>query len=276
LNLQQGKIEETAMLPTLFLSHGSPTLPIAESPARDFLRELPKLLPKPEAILVISAHWETAEPAVNAVEVNETIHDFRGFPAELYAMRYDAPGSPALAERVASLLGKAGFPTRMDDRRGLDHGAWVPLVLAYPAADIPVVQLSVQTHLGPSHHLAIGRALQALRGEGTLIVGSGTYTHNLREFFRGSAAQGRGEPEWITGFADWFDKALTDHRVDDLVRYRQLAPHAERNHPTEEHLLPLYVALGAAGEHANVRRLHKSSDGGVLRLDAYAFTDKAS
>jgi 4,5-DOPA dioxygenase extradiol len=191
-------------------------------------------------------------------------------------MRYDAPGSPVLAKRVVSLLGEAGFPARVDDRRGLDHGAWVPLILAYPAADIPVVQLSVQTRLGPSHHLALGRALQALRGERILIVGSGSYTHNLREFFSGYAASGRGEPEWVTAFADWFDKALTENRVDDLVRYRQLAPEAERNHPAEEHLLPLYVALGAAGERAKARRLHKSSDGAVLRLDAYAFTDEAS
>jgi 4,5-DOPA dioxygenase extradiol len=276
LNLQRGKMEEKAVLPTLFLSHGAPYLPIADSPARNFLRVLSNQFPRPDAILVISAHWETAEPAVNAVEVNETIHDFGGFPAELYAMRYDVPGSPALARRVVSLLGEARLPARVDDRRGLDHGAWVPLILAYPAADIPVVQLSVQTHLGPSHHLALGRALQALRGEGTLIVGSGSYTHNLREFFRGSAARFRGEPEWVTAFADWFDRALIDNRVDDLVRYRQLAPYAERNHPTEEHLLPLYVALGAAGEHRKVRCLHKSSDGAVLRLDAYAFTDAAA
>ena len=166
---------------------------------------------------------------------------------------------------------KAGYPVRIDTRRGLDHGAWVPLMLAYPAATIPAVQLSVQPHLGPAHHLALGRALQPLRGEGVLIAGSGGFTHNLYEYFRGPASQG-GEPEWVTAFADWFERALLESRVDDLVRYRRLAPYAEKNHPSEEHLLPVFVALGAAGPGARARRLHHSLEGGVLRLDAYAFT----
>jgi 4,5-DOPA dioxygenase extradiol len=260
------------MLPTLFLSHGAPDLLLTESPARDFLGSLASQLETPEAILIISAHWETAGPAITAVEVNGIIHDFGGFPAVLYTMRYPAPGSPALAERVAGLLRQDGFSAALDTQQGLDHGAWVPLLLAYPAANVPVVQLSVQPHLGPAHHLALGRALAPLRGEGVLIIGSGSYTHNLREFFHGHSDR---EPQWVTAFADWFDQALIENRTDDLLHYRQIAPFAERNHPTEEHLLPLYVALGAAGEKAHAQRLHHSTDRAVLRLDAYAFTSDA-
>lgn len=258
------------MLPTLFLSHGAPYLAIVESPARDFLLGLRKLIDTPKAILVVSAHWETAQPEVNAVEINSTIHDFGGFGAELHAMQYPAPGSSALAENVAALLQEAGIETRIDQRRGLDHGAWVPLILVYPEAKIPVVQLSVQTHLGPAHHVALGRALSSLRTEGVLIIGSGSFTHNLHEFFNARGEAGK-EPEWVTSFADWFDGALTENRTKDLLCYRELAPFAAKNHPTEEHLLPLYVALGAAGDNTSVRRLHRSSDGGVLRLDAYEF-----
>jgi len=259
------------MFPTLFLSHGAPDIAISESPARDFLRQLGKAFEKPKAILVVSAHWETAEPALNAVQVNATIHDFGGFPAALYAMQYQAPGSPALAASAAALLREAGFPARIDTRRGLDHGAWVPLILAYPAADIPVVQLSVQPRLGPAHHLALGRALRPLCEEGILIIGSGSFTHNLYEFFQ-SPGDAEREAEWVRAFAEWFDRALMESRVNDLVNYRQIAPYAERNHPTDEHLLPLYVALGAAGEQARAQRLHNSRAGAVLRLDAYAFS----
>ncbi len=258
------------MLPTLFLSHGAPDILISESPARDFLLALGSALEKPKAILVVSAHWETAEPSLNAVEVNATIHDFGGFPAALYDLQYPARGSPALAKSTAALLHQAGLPARIDTRRGLDHGAWVPLILAYPAADIPVVQLSVQPRLGPAHHLSIGRALRPLREEGILIIGSGSFTHNLYEFFYGPGDTER-EPEWVREFAEWFDRALTEGRVNDLVNYRQIAPSAKRNHPTDEHLLPLYVALGAAGEEARPQRLHASRSGTVIRLDSYAF-----
>jgi 4,5-DOPA dioxygenase extradiol len=256
------------MLPTLFLSHGAPDLVLSESPARDFLGSLASLLETPRAILIISAHWETPGPAVTAAEVNGTIHDFRGFPAVLYTMRYPAPGSPALAARVAGLLAQSGLSATTDTQRGLDHGAWVPLLLAYPAADIPAVQLSVQPHLGPAHHMALGRALAPLREDGVLIIGSGSFTHNLSEFFHGHSEQ---ELQWVTAFADWFAQALVQNRTDDLVHYREIAPFAEKNHPAEEHLLPLYVALGAAGEKAHAERLHHSTDRGVLRLDAYAF-----
>ena len=259
-------------LPTfapIFVSHGAPTLPLQDTPARAFLERLGAELPRPKAILVASAHWETERPTLNAVAVNETIHDFYGFPAALYAMTYPAPGSAALAERAAQLLSEAGLSPAIDTTRGLDHGAWVPLKLMYPAADIPVVQLSVQTRLGPEHHVRLGEALAPLRDEGVLILGSGAFTHNLRELDR--RGPGAPEAEWSPAFADWMALALEQNRVQDLIAYRDRAPFAARNHPTEEHLLPLYVALGAAGPDAQAQRLHASAEFGSLRMDAFGF-----
>lgn len=256
------------MLPTLFLSHGSPRLALSAAPAADFLRALPGLLPaRPKAIVVASAHWETARPRVSAMARNDTIHDFGGFGPLLHAMRYDAPGAPEIAARVAALLGAAGFPAELDDRRGLDHGAWVPLTLAWPEADVPVLQVSLQTWLGPRHHLAIGEALAPLRAEGVLVIGSGSWTHDLSSI-RGQAEEA-AEPAWVQDFADWVDAALVEGRADDLLAYRRLAPHGTRNHPSEEHFLPLFVAMGAGG--GVPRRLHRSTTYGILRMDAYAF-----
>lgn len=256
------------MMRPIFLSHGAPTLPFEDVAACRFLEGLAGLMPRPRAILAVSAHWETRTATVNAVARNHTIHDFTGFPAELYQLDYPAPGDLQLADRVVDLLGSAGLPAVMDRQRGLDHGAWVPLMLAWPQADIPVVQLSVQSQLGPGHHLEVGRALAPLTNEGVLIIGSGSFTHDLSSW-RGQA--GMAEPQWVTEFADWFDAALSEERVCDLLAYRHLAPHAARNHPTEEHLLPLFVALGAAGPKAPAHRLHASNTYGVLRMDAYAF-----
>ena len=261
-------------IPPIFVSHGAPTLAIEDVPARHFLEGLAALLPRPRAILAVSAHWETAAPSVNAVAVNDTIHDFRGFPEELYQLRYPAPGSPLVAGEVAELLDDAGLECRVDEERGLDHGAWVPLILAYPDAHIPVVQLSIQTALGPGHHYHLGRALEPLTRDDVLIMGSGSFTHDL-SILRPSSGQGFGsateEPEWVRSFAEWMDRAILDDRIGDLLAYRRLAPNAERNHPTEEHLLPLFVALGAAGENPRAERLHSSVSHGVLRMDAYRF-----
>ena len=256
-------------MPSLFLSHGAPTLPLTDTPARAFLSQLGNTFERPKAILVVSAHWETAVPTVNAVDSNETIHDFGGFPRALYDLRYPAPGAPALAGRIAELLQSGGFVCNIDKRRGLDHGAWIPLLLMYPKADIPVLQLSVQPHLGPEHHLRVGRALAQLRNEGVLIIGSGSFTHDLSEF-RGHGPNDPA-PDWVNNFADWFDAALTKGETDALIDYRRRAPFATKNHPTEEHLLPLYAALGAAGGQARVERLHASSTYSVLRMDVYAF-----
>ena len=257
------------MLPALFLSHGAPTLPLDDVPAREFLQGLGQELQRPQAILVASAHWETEVPKLGAAERPETIHDFRGFPPELFQMRYPAPGAPELAERASDLLCAAGIRSRLDPRRGLDHGAWVPLLLMYPDADIPVVPLSVQPHLGPAHHVQVGRALAPLRDEGVLVLGSGSFTHDLSRF-RGQALDAE-PPADVQAFGSWFEKALTEGRTCDLMTYRTRAPSAAQQHPTEEHLLPLYVALGAGGKGAPARHLHASSMHGILRMDAWAF-----
>jgi 4,5-DOPA dioxygenase extradiol len=256
-------------MPSLFLSHGAPTLPITDTPARAFQSGLGNMCGRPKAILVISAHWETANPMVSAVDRNDTIHDFGVFPRALYELRYPAPGSPSVAKQVSELLRASGLNCEVDRSRGLDHGAWVPLLLMYPQADIPVLQLSVQPHLGVRHHLLMGRALAPLRQQGVLIIGSGSLTHDLSEF-RGQDPNAP-TPDWVNAFADWFHTALTAGRIDDLLDYRRQAPFAIKNHPSEEHLLPLYAALGAAGDNARAEQLHASSTYSILRMDVYAF-----
>jgi 4,5-DOPA dioxygenase extradiol len=256
------------MQPTLFLSHGSPMMPFEDIPARAFIASLGQSLTRPKAIVLVSAHWDNDVPTLTAGEQLDTIHDFYGFPPALYALNYPAHGDPALAESIADTLGEAGLRAHTDATRGLDHGAWIPLMLMYPQADIPVVQLSIQSRLGPGHHIQLGRALGALREQNILILASGGFTHNLRALnWRG----GGDEPEWASQFSDWMDQALMAGRTCDLVSYRRLAPHAAMAHPTDEHLLPLFVALGAAGPQASATRLHTSATMGALRLDAYAF-----
>ena len=257
-------------LPTLFLSHGSPMLAIQDTPARRFLQGLGASLPRPEAILVVSAHWETMHaPAVSLAARPETIHDFGGFPRALFEIEYPAPGAPATAERAAALLEEAGIAVGRSAARGLDHGAWVPLSLMYPDADIPVAQLSIVRGAGPAEHERLGLALAALRSEGVLVVGSGSLTHNLYEF-RGQAIDAPA-PDWVSQFEEWMKARLDASDRAALLDYRRAAPHAGRNHPTEEHLLPLFVAIGAAGPGTRATRLHTSFEHGVLAMDAYAF-----
>ncbi|HSO07922.1 MAG TPA: class III extradiol ring-cleavage dioxygenase [Pelomicrobium sp.] len=254
-------------LPTVFVSHGAPTLPLEAIPARDFLAALGEELPRPRAVLAVSAHWLADNPAVSAAPQPETIHDFHGFPAELYQLRYPARGDTVVAERVRALLDGAGFAAAVDGGRGLDHGAWVPLMLMYPGADVPVIQLALQPSRGPAHHLRLGAALAPLRDEGVLILGSGGATHNLREF-RGRAPADALE-DYAAAFAHWLAQAVECGDRAALGDYRQLAPHAVRNHPTEEHLLPLHVTAGAA--YGPGRRIHASASYGVLAMDAYRF-----
>lgn len=255
--------------PAIFVSHGSPTLPLESGAAVDFLRRLGNELGRPEAILVVSAHWDTLRPAVSAAREPETIYDFYGFPPELYQLRYPAPGAPKLAERVAALLQANGLQTEVDSGRGLDHGAWTPLFHMYPQADIPVTQFAIQSRLGPAHHVRLGEALKPLRDEGVLILASGGATHNLREL---SYHRGNPVPQpWVVEFNEWLANAVLSGRRDDLVGYRQRAPHAVRNHPTDEHLIPLFVALGAGSADAAPQRLHTSISSGVISMDAYRF-----
>lgn len=254
--------------PALFISHGSPMLAIEDSPARRFLLGLAASLPRPERILVASAHWETARPVVSTAARPRTVHDFRGFDRKLYEIDYPAPGDPELAREAASLLSTAGYQVEADPEHGWDHGVWVPLSLLFPAADISVAQVSIQPDAGPAHHHAVGRALAPLRERGVMIVASGAMTHDLKSYF--AQREGGAAPDWVTRFTDWMCEKLESRQIEDLLDYRRFAPFAERNHPEDEHLLPLYVALGTSPAGEPVRRLHHSVDR-VIAMDVYQF-----
>lgn len=264
-------------MPTLFVSHGSPLLAIVDSAARRFLEDLGPRLPTPSAVVVLSAHYDTPTTAVTAAPWPETIHDFGGFPEELYRLHYPAPGSPALARDIAGRLNAAGLPAQLAPQRGLDHGAWIPLSLMFPRADVPVLQISIDSGRSPAQHFALGRALRSLREAGTLIVGSGGATHNLGLYFH---ARGRDDtsppPEWVEAFNEWTAGAIAARRFEDLFDYAERAPFAAQNHPTAEHFLPLFVTLGAAYDDEPAARIHSSYDRGLLALDAYAFGLAAS
>ncbi len=256
-------------LPTLFLSHGSPMHAVEPGEAGRAWEALGRTLPRPRAVLMVSAHWETSVPMLTGNPKPQTIHDFGGFPKELYTLAYAAPGDPALAARAVALLKSAGITAGVDGCRGLDHGAWVPLLWMYPRHDVPVVQLSVQPELGTARHVALGRALGPLADEGVLIVGSGHTTHNLRDWM---ANPRRRDPlPYAQAFAGWLESRLAAHDTDALVAYRERAPEAARAHPTEEHFLPLFVAWGAAGDAPRVERVVDGYEAGALALDSYAF-----
>lgn len=255
------------MIAPLFVSHGAPTLVVEDVPARNFLAELGRSIARPKAVLVISAHWETQEPHAGVAERPETIHDFYGFPEELYRLRYDAPGAPDVGRRAVGLLTQAGIPA-VGELRGLDHGAWCPLMLMFPRADIPVTQLSIQPTHGPTHHFAVGQALRPLTTEGVLVLGSGGAVHNLRAI---AASDGRTTPEWARAFDDWLAENIADGDVQNLIDYRARAPAAVTAHPRDEHFLPMFVAMGAAGERPKGERLHTSFTRGSLSMAAFRF-----
>jgi 4,5-DOPA dioxygenase extradiol len=256
-------------LPTLFISHGSPMLAITDSPARRFLVELGKALPSPRAIVVFSAHHDAPDIEITSAAEPATIHDFGGFPAELYGLRYPAPGAPELAREVAVLLQRHSIRAHIEPNRGLDHGAWIPLGLMFPDADVPILQVSISSRRSPREHVAVGRALRVLRAAGVLLLGSGGATHNLGLYF--AAREDGVPPAWVFAFAEWVAAAIAAGRVLDLERYRELAPYPAENHPTPEHFLPLFVVLGAAFDDERGVRIHSSYDRGVLALDAFAF-----
>ena len=256
-------------LPSLYISHGSPMTALQPGPVRERLAELAADLPRPQAIVIATAHWLSAQPQVGGAAQPETVHDFFGFPAPLYEIRYHAPGAPALADRVLQLLARADLQPALDPRQGLDHGAWVPLRLLYPDADIPVVPLSIQPNRDPAHHLAVGRALAPLRDEGVLVIGSGSITHNLGDLRMGYGAE--REAPYVRPFIAWVEERLAAGDVDALLDYRRQAPFAQRAHPTDEHLLPLFVALGAAGMQPTAQRIDAGIDHGILAMDIYRF-----
>jgi len=257
-------------LPTLFLSHGSPMHALEPGAAGAAWAGLAGSLPRPRAILIASAHWETNVPMLTGHARPETIHDFAGFPEPLYRLRYPAPGAPDLAQRARALLAEAGFTAAIDGCRGLDHGAWSPLLHMYPRAEIPVVQISLQTELGPRHHYRLGRAVAPLADEGVLIAGSGHMTHNLRDWMRG--AHSAAPMPYAREFQSWVHERIAAGDHEALIEYRGRAPHAARAHPSDEHFLPLFFALGAAGEAPRVTRVHDAIEDGALAMDAYAFS----
>ncbi|KAI3523955.1 hypothetical protein L1887_02497 [Cichorium endivia] len=263
---------------TFYISHGSPTLSIDETmPARHFLQSFqqkvyPVDAPRPSSILVISAHWETTYPTVNVVDgPSDTIYDFNNFPKKMYQLKYPAPGAPKLANRVKELLMSSGFK-RVDQekRRGLDHGAWVPLMLMYPEADIPVCQLSVQTNEDATYHYNMGKALAPLKDEGVLIVGSGATTHNLKMLRNVTAVA-----PWAQEFDMWLKEALIDGRYEDVNEYIEKAPHATMAHPQPDHFYPLHVAIGAGGANSKAELIHNSWGLSALSYSSYKFTSPA-
>lgn len=257
--------------PTLFISHGAPTIALEDTSAAAFWRRLGERLARPKAIVTISAHWATREPTVSLATHPSTIHDFGGFPDALYQMTYPAPGAPQLASRIVTLLHEADITCLTAPERGFDHGTWIPLKLMYPAADIPIAQLSVQPHAGAQSHYRIGRALRTLRDEDVLIVASGTAVHNLS-----TIGQYDSPPAWAARFEQWLYDEVAGGQVDGLLRYAEL-PEARMAHPTPEHWLPFYVALGAGSDADGCfvgECLHRSWAYGSLSMAAYSFAER--
>ena len=254
------------MFPSLYISHGSPMLALEPGASGPALARLAAALPKPKAIVIVSAHWESSELLVSGNPQPETWHDFGGFPQALFEVQYPAPGNPQLAAEVVELLKADGLPARIDTQRPFDHGVWVPLSLMYPQADIPVVQVSLPTRGGPAQQTRVGHALASLREHGVLLIGSGSITHNLREL-DWHAGPESVEP-WARAFRDWMIEKLEANDEAALHDYRQQAPNAVRSHPSDEHLLPLYFARAAGGEFSIV---HQGFTMGALGMDVYRF-----
>ncbi|MCG8509063.1 MAG: dioxygenase [Rhodospirillales bacterium] len=257
----------TKTFPTLFVSHGAPTLAIDEGPTARFLEDLGGKLGRPKSVLCVSAHWETESPVVGGAPEPETIHDFCGFNEELYEVTYAARGSTMLANRVEEMLVKEGIKCGVDRNRGLDHGAWVPLSLMFPEANIGVTQLSIQPNRTPAQHLAMGRALAPLGEEGVLVMGSGGAVHNLDHFQPGAS----DVPEWALQFDDWLADVVERGDADELVTRWTSDAAGTMAYPRDEHLLPLPVAFGAAGEGARAKVLNRGFEDGALSMAAYLF-----
>lgn len=262
-----------SVLPTLFISHGAPTFALDPGASGRELAALAQELPLPRAILVASPHWMSPTLALTTSARMATIHDFGGFPQALYEMRYPAAGAPDIATRAIELLTRAGLDATAEPRRGLDHGAWIPLRHMYPDAAVPVAQISMQTNGSPRHFYELGRTLAPLKDDGVLLIGSGSITHNLYEF----DGRQRAPEAYVETFTAWIADKLATRDLDALLDYRRRAPNAQRAHPTDEHLMPLLFALGAAGEEAVARRLAaRDVRFGMLAMDTYVFATQSS
>ena len=252
-------------MPSLFISHGAPTFALEPGTAGPQLTALGRGLPRPSAVLVVSPHWMTREPRVTASARPRTIHDFGGFDAALFDVTYPAPGHPRLAARAVEVLRAAGWKAEADPERGLDHGAWVPLLHLYPDADVPVFQVSMPASLNAAAAFEFGKALAPLAAEGVLIVGSGSLTHNIHALRFGTTEDGPSAE-----FARWVRESVARGERERVIRALEIAPHARRAHPTPEHYLPLPIAAGAApGDAAEV--LEGGMTYGVLAMDSFIF-----
>ncbi|WP_028547168.1 DODA-type extradiol aromatic ring-opening family dioxygenase [Paenibacillus taiwanensis] len=255
------------MIPSLFIAHGAPSLALEKHDYTTFLNELGSSMPKPRAVVLFTAHWESTEQLVSGAATYETIYDFGGFQRELYEFKYPAPGLPSLAAEIKELFEAAGIPASMDTARGLDHGAWVVLHLLYPKADIPVIALSVNRYLTNAEQYQIGKALAVLREQDILVVGSGGTVHNLRRINWDATTH----DEWALAFDQWLEEKLTSWDTAALFQYEKLAPHAEVAVPTPEHFIPLLLAMGAGDEKRQATKLFRNYQYGNLSLSCWKF-----
>ncbi len=255
-------------IPVVFVSHGAPDALLKAKDAVDCWREIGESIPRPSAILVISAHWEESLPTVSLAEKPETIYDFHGFSPELYHIQYRAQGAPALAERTAALIASSGMTPAFHPDRGLDHGAWVPLSAMYPKADVPVTQLSLMRNAGPKAHLELGKALSPLRDEGVLILCTGAITHNFAWLDWNANTDMAPAPQSEI-FSDWVGERIATRDIQAMLDYRS-APNGAASHPSEEHFMPLFVALGAAND-GTAQRHRPRFTYGALSMDAYVW-----
>jgi 4,5-DOPA dioxygenase extradiol len=256
--------------PVLFISHGAPTFALEPSHLGPQLNRLGQSLAQLRAVLVVSPHWQTLGVSVMTTVQPPTMHDFGGFPAALNQLQYHAPGAPVIANEVATSLVKTGWSVSLDNKRGLDHGAWVPLMHLLPKADVPVFQVSMPLDLDTRSAFQLGQSLALLREQGVLLVASGSLTHNLYEF-----GQFAGSPEpYAVEFTHWVRQTVQTQDIEKLLDYRRLAPHAMRAHPTDEHFLPLLIAMGAIGANESVEVLDGGVDHGVLSMESYAWGQK--
>jgi 4,5-DOPA dioxygenase extradiol len=252
--------------PALFVSHGSPMFALEPGRLGPALERIGRTLTDLAAVAIVSPHWQTRGVRVSEAPAPETLHDFGGFPRQLYTLQYSPPGAPALAAETARRLADAGFDASLDPRRGLDHGAWVPMRYLRPDAGLPVFQVSLPHDLDAAGALRLGRALAPLRERGVAVVGSGSLTHNLHEF-----GQHVRDPGYAQAFADWVADAVLRRDLDALVHYRERAPHAARAHPSEEHYLPLLVAAGASHDAEPATLIEGGMTYGTLSMDSFAF-----
>lgn len=263
----------TPTQPALFVPHGAPTFALRPGAAGAALTAKAKSLVTPRAIIIVSAHWDTAVPTVGFADRPDTVHDFWGFPPELYEIRYPATGCREAAEEVVAAINASGLPVKRDENHGLDHGAWVPLRLMFPDAEVPVIPLSIQSAGGPEQAYRLGQALAPLAERGFLVIASGNVTHNLRDYQRAYQTGGQ-TPAYVREFSNWLAGRLAEHDVPALLDYRRQSPGGMQAHPSDEHLLPLYVAFGAGGEHPQIDRFHAGIDDYVIAMDAYSFFDQ--